>query len=517
VLTPSAARDLAFNLAREAREGSPASWRAGAARLSACDGRSWLALDDAARSWNYMGGPPVGGTAGWLGESLGEPSGFVAAVTSLHADGRIRQRATKVLSQGGDQLHAAALAVRTLDHVPQVRHDALRGLIPRLDLGTAEPVLDVILAGARRQHAEAALGAVRRALDTSFPLADLLNALMAGDRRHVRRWAFEIAHDRGLLTVGRLIGAVNFDPDQLIRAKSAQWLPNLATPEELQSLLSARSVEARLVALTHLPDDQLPTESLLPMLAAQAPRLREAARWRSRRREVDLPHWYREQLGQMTVDARPGYLAACLDGLAAVGGPNDVGWFSRDLNHDSPKVRRAAVDGVGRFAESRERVSLLVPLLLDASPRVCAVAARVLVRNGAGPAEAAVAWESSQPWSRRAAWWLSRESGSWNRVEADLRLLGDTDPELAAMGQTGIRNWLDTAAARTWARLDDAQRGRIAALLSDGPLDEWRRRNVAFHAGIPYEAGAESEPDTSDDPEASTPRGLLFKFLRRRP
>jgi hypothetical protein len=355
VLTPADARDLATELARQAREGSPAEWRSGAVRLSACDGRAWLALDDAARSWNYMGGPPVGGTTGWLGESLGEPSGFVAAVTSLHADGRIRQRATKVLAQGADRLHATALAVRTLDHVPQVRQEALAGLVPHLDAGTAEPVLDVLLAGASRQHATPALEAVRSALQANLALPDLLDGLMASGRRRVRRWAFETAHDHQLLTVDRLVGAVKSDADQLIRAKSARWLPGLASPDDLRALLGARSVDAQLVGLTHLPDDHLSTETLLPLLAHRSTRIREAAQWRARHREVDVAAWYREELAR-TAYGRPGQVAACLDGLVAVGDRQDVDLFRRHLGDNNPNVRRRSGlhhDAMGYVARSR--------------------------------------------------------------------------------------------------------------------------------------------------------------------
>lgn len=79
---------------------------------------------------------------------------------------------------------------------------------------------------------------------------------------------------------------------------------------------------------------------------------------------------------------------------------------------------------------------------------------------------------------------LTRQAGSWDRVEADLRAAVDSDPQLASLGVTGIQNWLMTSAATTWAVVPDTQRERLRALLETGALNESRTRAVAFHARI---------------------------------
>jgi hypothetical protein len=204
-------------------------------------------------------------------------------------------------------------------------------------------------------------------------------------------------------------------------------------------------------------------------------------------------------------------MAAGLDGLAAVGGPNDLEVFIRNLANASPNVRRAAVEGVGAFGEREAKRSLILPLLLDGSPRVCSTAARVLVRAGAGPTDVEAAWNSSQPWSRRAAWRISRESGSWNRVEADLRALCDADPTFADLGRAGIRNWLTFDAASTWTPLDDTQRQRLRRLLCSQPMDEHQRQRVAFHAGIRPETT--STPDATPEPPP-IPMALVGRVMQ---
>src|SRR4051812_35232999 len=89
VLTERGARELAAGLARSARTGGPTDWSAGTATLADFDGRDWLLVDEAARSFTYASNAPVSGSAGWLSASVSEPSGFVAIVTSWHADGHI--------------------------------------------------------------------------------------------------------------------------------------------------------------------------------------------------------------------------------------------------------------------------------------------------------------------------------------------------------------------------------------------------------------------------------------------
>jgi len=465
------------------------------------DGRGWLMLDEAARPYTYQGGTPVSGAQGWLGSEVAETTGFVATVTSFHSDGRIRQRATRVLAGLEGVVPATAVAVRLLDHVPQVREQARSALLGRLDAHCAPQVLGVLLAGRGRQHAPAALAWVRAALLERLPAATLVQRLLVAGDRDVRRWAAALGHDQGLLSSTRLLSLVRSDSDQWLRASGAAWLLPVADRQQLSALLTGNTVEARLVALSGLPDDLLDDEHLLPLLAERAPRVREQARWRAARRGIDVASWYREQLVESN---RPGRaLAASLDGLGAVGGPADLEVFTAHLGHHSARVRAAAVIAVSTHATREAAVALLEPLLLDRSPRVSSTAARALIRVGAPQATAEAAWASPQPWSRRAAWRMSRGAGSWDRVEADLRAAADPDPQVASLGLSGIRNWLATSAATTWAALPEPQQARVEQLLATGCVDSATSRLVAFHAGI--QGLARAAPDTTVTPVALTP------------
>ncbi|MFF3562220.1 HEAT repeat domain-containing protein [Streptomyces sp. NPDC002574] len=508
VMTWAQARDLAAELIPAATGDDPDARAVAVRRLEQLDGRSWLLLDEAARPAGHATARfPLNPAAGWPTD----------VVTSWHGDGHLRQRATRMLAGHEGRVAVSALAVRLLDHVPQVREEAWRALLPRLDAHHADAVLDVLLAGRERRRAPAAVDRVRDTLLDRHPASELVSSLLRSDRPGVRRWAFAFGHERGLLTAEQLLTAVHRDQDQWIRATCAEWLVEVTQPAGLRPLLTAKSVVARLVALTRVPDEALADDDLVRALADRSPAVREQAQWRARRRGIDAADRYRDRL---RTPAPPVHaLAGCLHGLVEVGGSADLPVFTACLGHPSARVRAAAVTGVGTFAARGEALALLEPMLLDPSPRVGTTAATTLVRLGAPRAATDAAWVSAQPWSRRAAWRVDRGRGSWDRVEADLRAADDDDPRLAALGLVGIRNWLVTKSATTWANLPDTQRRRIQQAVAAVALDDTTRRTLAFHVGI--DRPPPPAPVRRDGPAPvaapSRPARRWPRLLRRRP
>lgn len=474
------ARALALRLAASVIDGGEADWLLGAEELERLDGRSWILLDQAARSFNYATGTPVSGVKGWMGPSASEPSGFVAAVTSLHVDGRFRERATQVLASVDRPLATSALAVRLLDHVPQVREQALAAITNRLEPVTADLVLEVVLAGRGRQPAALAMVEMREQLVAGARGPVALRHLMASGHRSVRRWAFTTARALGVLEEPELIKAALFDTDQWIQAACADWLMK-SEPSGLVPLLRANSVEARLVALTRVPEESLDDETLEQLLVDRAPRVREQARWRARKRQLDILQVYRRLV---TAERSPRVRAASLDGIATLGDDSDLPLIVSQLDDPSARVRAAAVGAIVARAKHDAAVESLRLVLDDPSARISAAAARGLARLRVSPVVVEHVWEAARPATRRAAWRVARESGDWDRVEADLRAACDEDPQLVGLGVAGIRNWLDVGAATTWATLTDRQQERVVSYLRRARLDDERRRILAFHAGI---------------------------------
>ena len=480
MLTVEGAYDALKWLATKAIAGDAAGWDERAAWLSALSGREWLLLDDLARTVSY-GQAPIGGTAGWLGPHLPEPTGLVAAVTSLHTDGRMRQRATRLLATVESRLAAPALAVRSLDHVEQVREEALRGL-RALPVDQAPVVLSVLLAGRRRQHANAALDVYLESVLQQAAPSEVLAALREADDRNVQRWAYRVSYERGLLSVADLFDVVRSGRDQPLRASCAHWLRGRASVDDLRALLAARFVDGRMLAVQDLPDEALPDTVLLPLLADASGRVRELAQWRARRRGTDVADWYRHQMQARQLS--PRRTAACLAGLADCGSSGDVPLVLARLTDDSPSVRAEAVAAVSSLAAADGVRNALLPLLHDPAPKVSAAAARALARTGAGTAEAAPAWESALVTTRRAAWRLSRAAGTWERVDADVRAAADPDPQLAGLGLAGLRNWLHAGAATTWGRPRPETADRLLRLLPLTGLTLDEQRLVAFHSGL---------------------------------
>lgn len=514
MMTPTEAAEVATRLAYLASSDDPDDWRAAAQTIEQLEGRAWLLVDQAARKSSGARGMPVSGVRGWLGTSVTEPSGVVAAVTSMHADGRFRERATQVLGAVDTRTATAALAVRLLDHVPHVRAQAWEGLERRLTADTAEIVLEVLLAGRGRQHADRALERVHSVLLQTTSAAELLTRLLDSDRRGVRRWAFTLGHARQLLDPEHLVAAARSDPDQWVRTRCADWLMASPEPHLLAPLLEATTVEARLVALTRVPDPDLTVRTLGRLLTDRAPRVRDQARWRARRRGFDSASHYRAQLEDPR--CAPRVRAACLDGLAVAGDEADLVILTSHLDHPSARVRAAAVKAVTRRAPSDDLVDLLLPVLLDASARVSATAAGGLARWGVPPSAARSAWASARPASRRAAWRLSREAGGWDRVEADLRAASDEDVHLASLGRAGIGTWLAVTAATTWVPLAEDQRERIACLLPRAGLGSERQRVLAFHAGIKPLTPEDDRPRSDDTTPDGSRRRRWLGLVRNR-
>lgn len=501
--------DQAFRLARGARKGTTGQWQAGAQHLASLSGHEWLLIDAVARIATPFG-VPVSGGGEWLTSSFDEPSSFVAAVASLHVDGRVRERAVRLLADRAGPLAAKALAVRALDHVPQVREAALRGLAGITDVGLVDDVMSVLLAARSKRHGSSALEAVAGLLRERVSEPGVVEALMTSADREVRRWGFRLALDGGVLTREHLRGALRDENDQRVLAWCVYGLMARALPGDAAELLSSRRAEVRLGALEKVTEGELSDADLLELVVDRSARVREMARRRAARRGLDLRAWLRQEVaGDRRGASRR---AACLEGLLDVGDADDLGRFGAAAADTSSRVRAVAVAGIALRCTPDGAWQALSPMLLDASPRVAASAARALARSGAPAGCAADAWRSAQPWSRRAAWMLSRAAGSWDRVEADLRAALDADERLSGHGDSGLLNWLDTKAATTWEPLPPDQGERIAGLLVRWPGVDEHKRVIAFHAGL---TRAVMGPGPTHEEDRS--RGSRWRRLLGRP
>lgn len=492
----------------------PVPWDEWERHLAGLDGRDWLLLDKLARRETWT--PAImHGVRGWDTLDLSRAATPALVAAAMHVDGRLRERAVRALAGRGGPVASAALGLRLLDHVSVVASEARVVVEQHRGELALDVVMDVLVNGADRRTAGGRWTGLVDDLGLDTP--PVLERLRATAHRAARRWAVQRSLDQGLLDEDAVVHLATSDRDQWLRRVAAEHLGRAPSPARLASLLDARSVEARLTAVTRMPEELLDGATLERVLLDRSPRVREQARWRARRRGLDVAEVCRRRLG----DPAPQVVAAALDGLAWTGDEVDVEAVGDLLHHPASSVRAAAVRTFAARAPPTLAVPTLAPLLDDPSGRVSAAAATVLARAGAAPSFSAEAWESSRPTARRAAWRVVRAAGGWARVAADLRAASDPDAHLAGLGRDGLRSWLLHGAASTWGRPDAEQARAMAEHLSASGLSPTDAELVAFHAGLPFApvaftsaaAPGETHPD-GPSPGVASPRRERRGFWR---
>jgi len=158
------APERAAHLARVVFCDDPEEWDRTARVLSVLDARRLLALDTGARTSRQEDPAPLGAPERWAALDLDEPTGLRAAVASLHPDGYLRERAVRHLGRAPAALAARFLALRLLDHVPQVRESAWVAVEAFAGTQHTHATLEVLHAAAARRVAAGSLDRARTLL-----------------------------------------------------------------------------------------------------------------------------------------------------------------------------------------------------------------------------------------------------------------------------------------------------------------------------------------------------------------
>ncbi|MDX6355874.1 MAG: hypothetical protein QOF98_2777 [Streptomyces sp.] len=284
-------------------------------------------------------------------------------LASLDADGRVRAAAVEGLAGCGGPLAAAALALRTVDWVPQVRSRATTALLVRSAPDEVAAAVRVLLRLTGRSRAGGLLATYRTVLGEP-PHRRAVRALAVDDDPPARRFGVELALDLGEYVKGDLLRAALHDQDQVCRRLCAQRLLEV-DPEQAGRLLRARGAGVRELAVAALPAD-VPATRLVALLADRARMVRAQARWQLYQRGEPPADVYRKQLGRAVRTHAPARLLAGLAaGLGECGDAGDAAQLARLLNDPHAVVRRAAARAIGRLAKPDELVGLLGPLATD--------------------------------------------------------------------------------------------------------------------------------------------------------
>ena len=307
-----------------------------------------------------------------------------------------------------------------------------------------------------------------------------------------RRRALTEALHRDALTAHELVNLVLTDTDVVVGLRATEhvllWAfppGGAAAPIGAQALedrlLTARIPQVRAAAVTVLHRAQRP-DLATPFLTDRSAMVRESARWVLRSHHQDPATVCRERLTQLAHPDRP-VTPGVVSGLAECGDRADARWVRAQLTLPVAKVRAAALRALNTL-EPLPVEDLIALMDRDPSPGVLRVATQALLPAAHRiPRPRLDAWlVPGQPRQRRVnAAKLLRAGGIWNRLEADLRLLNDTDPNLAR----DARNDLHAVMSIPTTGYQQVPATQLALLLdlldsADGTLDKRTTQTLRF-------------------------------------
>ncbi|MGV9313609.1 hypothetical protein ACWDR0_15675 [Streptomyces sp. NPDC003691] len=313
--------------------------------LDVSDPGGWLALDEEAREMaryrpallpRWERSSPSAAGLDRLDESR-------LALALCHSDGRIRQEALRQSVRYPALL--PLVVIRCTDWAGPVREHARQLLSETLHVGSAPGLAAVILRVGRRDRGAFGVEVLGRVLRRAShgQLAVLFN----DPDRAVRRFAYRLAVDGGLLRPSELARAAARDQDTVVQDLCATAALAALEDEDtyadvLPPLLSARNPRTRSAGVTALRRAGR-SQQAESFLADRSALVRACARYVVRQDGGDPAAWYRERC---TVPGDPGLPPGAVIGLAECGSRSDAGLLRSLLPHPVAGVRARAVAGL---------------------------------------------------------------------------------------------------------------------------------------------------------------------------
>jgi hypothetical protein len=428
--------------------------------------RRWLRLDavrlDAWTSYDAEFALPSGWSASL---DKADASTLLLVLASTHRDGFLRERATRLLAERAGLIPSAALAVRAVDPVAQVREVARPALQERKQTADAEVIVPILLATRQREVATNIFEDYVEGLS-----AEVLRLLVRSEDNETRRFAIE----RAPLSPTELVQIAVTDADTRSRLTAARRA--IAQDEAVaDDLLAVRPATVRALAVS-VAAEGLVRPRLEQLLLDRSALLRRAAQSRAWTLGVDAAELYRNHL-----PARVAIL-----GVGETGSGADVDGLTRFVSGEqAPSVRRAVVRALGRLASREFLLALLPPLLEADQPSLAREASRQLRRHGftlAGP-DLDRLLASPYVWTRQAALALAHGRRAWDALVAALKLYDDPDENLRENARSALGTWLSRQAASA-GRPTSEQADQLCASLERASLAPELARLIRFHGDL---------------------------------
>ncbi|MBV2353638.1 hypothetical protein KUM39_04560 [Streptomyces sp. J2-1] len=342
----------------------------------------WLGFDAGARApWAHI--PPdtpyaPSPTALLRDAPLPDTGTAWLALALCNHDGRLRERAVR--AGAGHPALAPLLVVRCADWAEPVREAARAALIPAVDATVVIGMASLLLRLSLRLRGDFAVPLLDGVLRHTS-LSDW-SALLRSPDPAVRRFAYGVALDEGLLTPVELARAAAGDDDPVVRDRCADAAVAKAGVADadavLGPLLGASATQARAAGVSALRRLGRP-DAAVPYLADRAALVRACARYVLRQYGRDPLTWYRARCAD---PADPTLEPGAVIGLAECGVRTaDAETLRALLDHPSTGVRSRAVAGL-RALDVND-ISLMRALLDDPASGVVREATLALLPSAA--------------------------------------------------------------------------------------------------------------------------------------
>lgn len=435
--------------------------------------RELLRIDRTARFWRHR--DALGTASFWEGGALGAAGHLGAALASMHGDGRVRESAVGILSRTDAPVADRMLAVRVTDHVRPVRGAATRAVLRRTSLSQADQIVPMLHLIEGRTRGAEILPLYLHALAGVHGEGALWSRLRGSTTPGVRRMAFRHSLANELLSVSDAVTALPREHDLIVQRVLAHAIADRAAPDVMASaLLNDSSPESRALGLVRLAADLLDPADVERLLVDPGVLVRFWARRRYQEQGRDPLSVYRDVARGSGL---PAVRARAYRGVVEAGGTVDREVALGLVRSAEPPLKKAGLRLlVGRTVPAD--APLLVEVLRTGTDRVARLASEVLLELPAAwsDAELLPLVSSPDPNLRRRAWQLKRNRSGWDQTIADLEILLDHDPVLAALGRN--------MTIPQFAQPTELQRDQLVALLPRVWPETWRTSRVAFAAGL---------------------------------
>jgi hypothetical protein len=464
--------------------------------LTTVAARELLRIDYYARQVRYEASA-LGLPQQWTRDVLASPLPVVAALASMHPNGYVRERAVQRLIASREALSDHALAVRVTDHVGVIRESAAREVLRRQTLEHADHIVPLLHRIEQRGRGAHVLPLYVHALATKHGEASVWARLRNSTDHDLRRAAFRHSFDSALLGLPDAIVLFPHERDQVVRRQLTRVIADSATPDVISTvLLRGRSAESRVLALVKLSVAELDGADVERLLVDSSVLVRLWARRRWQEMGHDPATTY-AKLARST--ATPIVRARAYTGLAETDTAIERQEIL-DLVHSPELPLRKIGLALLRGSATAEDVPLLLRSVAGDHSRVARLASEVLIDSPHvwSLADLASLKAAHNPELRRRAWWIHRHLGGWEAVIADLDLLHDSDPKLAALGRQPV--------PPMYFPPTDRQRQRIVDLLATATLNRDQLLTITIAAGLsglaPTSAVSDSVPPSDSAPVA---------------